>query len=57
MQRPCKYISINWYNIVSDEELLKKDNIYRILEDYPDFDFQIAVVTHDGWVIVINNEA
>ena len=25
--------------IVSDEELNKKDNIYRMLDDFPDFDF------------------
>jgi hypothetical protein len=43
--------------IVTDEEILRKDNIYRHLEDYPDIDFRICLITHDGFIVLISNEA
>ena len=43
---------------MSDDELLKKgDNMYRYLEDYPDFDFRVCLITQDGFIIVLSNEA
>eukprot|EP00347_Sterkiella_histriomuscorum_P008402 403345231 len=40
----------------SDEEFLRKDNPYRFMEDYPDFDYLIAVLTFDGILIIVQNE-
>ena len=41
----------------NSEELEKEDNIYRFLEDSPDFDFLISIITNDGWIITVGNEA
>jgi hypothetical protein len=39
--------------IVNDDEITRKDNIFRFLEDYPDFDFQVIIVATDGLVVVL----
>ena len=41
---------------MSEEEFTRRDNPYRFLEDYPDFDFQIIVITTDGIILVVTND-
>ena len=40
----------------TEEEFTRKENPYRHLDDYPDFDYLVAVITYDGLLLVVKNE-
>ena len=35
---------------------MRRENPFRFMDDYPDFDFLVTVITHDGLILVISNE-
>lgn len=47
----------NVWCVVCEDEYNRKENIYRFLDDYPDFDFMIIVISHEGIIMAIQNES
>ena len=41
---------------MSDEEFNRRENMYRFLDDYPDFEFLVTIITIDGLALVLHND-